>query len=237
MNSWLNTLKAAKNRVSLAPQRQQAIRKNIAQFMDKNPPLKLKAADTADFFSWLGHLSQRFKAPQFALSFLVLAVLLVGSVAGAAEHALPGDLLYYVKVGINEKVYEVVAEPGKEEWAERLAERRRNETLRLSAQKKAATAIEQVAVNEKDYSSALNRYGGGARFQFVNCAGTPGSLSVKSGNAFMLDNRDNETHSIKVGTVAYSIKPYGFMVIKIQKAGQYPITCDGGGSAMVKVHE
>ena len=85
------------------------------------------------------------------------------------------------------------------------------------------------------YDQAIELYGT-YRIQFVSCHGTPGSLSVRHGVTFMLDNRDAKAHTIKVGTTAYSVGAYGFRVAAAPaKAGTYNITCDGGGAATLNV--
>lgn len=87
-----------------------------------------------------------------------------------------------------------------------------------------------------NYEKALNEYRAkGAYFQFVNCAGNPGSLTLKRGTVFMLDNRDNKAHTIKVGKVAYSVAAYGYKLVNPQTLGVNQITCDGGGAATVNV--
>jgi hypothetical protein len=86
------------------------------------------------------------------------------------------------------------------------------------------------------YEKALNEYRSkGAYFQFVNCAGNPGTLTLKRGTVFMLDNRDNKAHTIKVGKTAYYITAYGYKLANPQTLGVNQITCDGGGAASVNV--
>lgn len=92
-------------------------------------------------------------------------------------------------------------------------------------------------VATKGYSAALNVYGqAGWRFQFVNCGGSPGTMSVKRGNKFMLDNRDNTTHHFKIGNSAYTLRAYEFAIVTAIKTGKHQITCDGGGSATVYIN-
>ncbi|OGH69111.1 MAG: hypothetical protein A2754_02780 [Candidatus Magasanikbacteria bacterium RIFCSPHIGHO2_01_FULL_47_8] len=88
------------------------------------------------------------------------------------------------------------------------------------------------------YTEALNLYRTAGRyFQFVSCRGTPGSISMKVGTTFMLDNRDKVTRKIAIGKNAtYSVGPYDFKVVAAPSvAGQFYITCDGGGSALLNV--
>ncbi len=97
-------------------------------------------------------------------------------------------------------------------------------------------AAKPAASATSDYEKALNEYRSkGAYFQFVNCAGNPGTLTLKRGTVFMLDNRDNEPHKIKIGTVTYNLPAYGYKLVNPQKLGVNQITCDGGGAAAVNV--
>lgn len=89
------------------------------------------------------------------------------------------------------------------------------------------------------YNQALTTYTG-LRFQFVDCATgapviSPGSLSIKQGSKFMLDNRDPETHTIKIGNQSYRMEGESFVIVTAPSRGTYNITCDGGGVAQLFV--
>lgn len=90
------------------------------------------------------------------------------------------------------------------------------------------------------YEDALALYVG-KRYQFDNCTAgppivSPGSLSLKIGSKFMLDNRDTDAHTIKVGTQSYRISKNGFAIATAPSTrGTYNITCDGGGQAQLLV--
>lgn len=91
-------------------------------------------------------------------------------------------------------------------------------------------------VETKDYGTALGIYGtSGYRFQFLKCSGSPGSLIMKLGTKFMIDNRDDKSHQIGIGTQSYKLGAYDFAIISIKKIGSFNITCDGGGAAHVDV--
>ncbi len=86
------------------------------------------------------------------------------------------------------------------------------------------------------YTAAINEYAA-ARFQFANCNGNPGIMTIKKGTNFMLDNRDNKTHIFGIGPRTYELKAYEFALVNVQKIGDYFITCDGGGAAKVSIQE
>lgn len=75
----------------------------------------------------------------------------------------------------------------------------------------------------------------GYRYQFVNCNGSPGSLTVKRGKYFLLDNRDEEAVTIAVAGQTYQIGPYSAAVAAVWKVGEHNITCNGGGAATLIV--
>ncbi len=77
----------------------------------------------------------------------------------------------------------------------------------------------------------------GYYFQFVDCHGLPGTLTMKKGKKFMLDNRDNKTRRIAIsGGQSFKIGAYGFAIATAPtKAGTHYITCDGGGAATILV--
>lgn len=93
-------------------------------------------------------------------------------------------------------------------------------------------------VQTKDYGTALGIYGkSGYRFQFSSCSGNPGSLTMKLGTKFMIDNRDDKSHQIAIGSQSYKLGAYDFAIISIKKVGSFNITCDGGGAAQVSVQK
>ncbi len=77
----------------------------------------------------------------------------------------------------------------------------------------------------------------GYRIQFTHCTGTPGSLVVKSGKYFLLDNRDAKPHTFAFAGQSHSIGGYGAAVAAIYKLGTFQITCDGGGTSKITVEK
>lgn len=76
----------------------------------------------------------------------------------------------------------------------------------------------------------------GTYFQFVNCHGTPGILSIKHGARIMLDNRDNAAHTFGFNSKQYPVGAFDYVIVTapIQPL-KYMVTCDGGGAAQVYV--
>ncbi len=90
--------------------------------------------------------------------------------------------------------------------------------------------------NNNAYNAALAIYQkSGYRFQFSGCHGTPGTMAIGVGNKYMLDNRDNKAHTIKVGPYSYKLAAYGYAVVTATNKGINNITCDGGGAAQLNI--
>ena len=79
----------------------------------------------------------------------------------------------------------------------------------------------------------------GYYFQFVDCHGLPGSLTLKAGKKFMLDNRDAKSRKIAIqGGQSFTIGAYNFAIATApSKTGTHYITCDGGGAASIVVQK
>ncbi len=75
----------------------------------------------------------------------------------------------------------------------------------------------------------------GYRFQFDDCHGNPGTLTVKRGKYFLLDNRDDKAAKIGIAGQTYNIAPYSAAVAAVWKVGEHQITCNGGGAAKLNV--
>ena len=81
---------------------------------------------------------------------LIIALLFSGGISFAAENALPGDILYPVKIGINEEVRSALTfdSEAKAHWSSRVVERRLEEAEELIAQGGlSADAREKIETN------------------------------------------------------------------------------------------
>ncbi len=97
-------------------------------------------------------------------------------------------------------------------------------------------AVKAPGAATLSYTNALKIYSAsGYRFQFINGRATPGTMIIKKGSSFMLDNRDGKAHTIKVGTASYHIGAYGFVIATAKTAGTNYIMCDGINTAKIEV--
>src|SRR5262245_60533234 len=124
--------------ILLTPQEKQSIREQVLWFMNKNP-VRVPGHNRLHH---QGSISNQFSVNQFKLFFiqpmpifLALALLFTGGVSFAAEKTVPGDLLYPVKVGVNEEVrgWVALSDHAKASWDARVASRRLEEAEELAA--------------------------------------------------------------------------------------------------------
>jgi hypothetical protein len=86
------------------------------------------------------------------------------------------------------------------------------------------------------YDQAIKEYGvRGYRIQLSQCHGTPGRLAIKSGTAFMVDNREGVAHTVVLAKQTFKVPAWGFVIIYTQGKGKQVLTCDGGGAAEIDV--
>ncbi len=101
MNNRFKKIIAGAQTFSLREAEKASILKNISLFMDENPVLSMGLIATP---YWENIKEEKYKH-KFVLVFAFLLIALIsGATSFAANYALPGDFLYPVKTGINEKV-------------------------------------------------------------------------------------------------------------------------------------
>lgn len=138
MNNLLNKISFEAKKVQLSSAEKSRVRNNLVNFIDKNPVrntndgrLQYTKAVKSPFNN-LFLLLTNYKIMPLAL----IALLFVGGgVSFAAQGSLPGDVLYPIKVNINEKVETVlnVSSEAKAGLEVRLAERRLEEAEKLTS--------------------------------------------------------------------------------------------------------
>lgn len=108
-------------------------------------------------------------------------------------------------------------------------------TTPLNALRKAVVGQEapRTVKSMETYQKALGTYQ--YRLQFLNCQANPSHLTLKAGLPIMLDNRDSEKHTFKMGKQSFSVLGYDYVIAKAPTPGTYTIICDGGGSAEIQV--
>lgn len=135
MNNFIEQLQALKKAVRLDEYRKKNIRNILIAYMENDESVRME--------SHVRHNSQRSQLINFIFKPLkpmpIFAVFIIMALAGggvslAAEGTLPGDILYPVKVNINEEVRAALtfSEEASTKWEVRRAERRLEEAQELA---------------------------------------------------------------------------------------------------------
>jgi len=116
--------------ISLSKDEKQTMREKITEHMSYKPMRSENTRETASYSFWF--VWMRRPMPVIAA---VLVFLVGGGAVAAAEGALPGDVLYPIKISVNEEVRGVLAlsSEAKASWNISRAERRLQEATFLSA--------------------------------------------------------------------------------------------------------
>ena len=188
--------KEAKN-VALEQTKKDLMQKEILMCMEKNPfpktPLKKK------WWVWLPVT----KVPMIAFASLLFLVVVGVGATVTANSALPGDVLYPVKVGFNEKVKEVLAfsDQSKLKLNISLAELRLQEVEQLAV-KGTITSNNQAQLNDnfKKYADKVSTYMGKLEQKQdnsdVETLGTSFEASLKAQSIILNGLQKNPAHNI-----------------------------------------
>lgn len=120
------------NEFQLTPQEKTAIRERLLRFVQEQPVI---TGWKPRYYYW-SNIFTNFKLSLVKTMpiIIILAVLFSGGVSLGAEGSLPGDLLYPVKIGVNEEVraWFAVSDEAEAAWSARRAERRLEEAEKLA---------------------------------------------------------------------------------------------------------
>lgn len=120
----------ANRHVALRPQEKETIRANVMVFMKVNPLSFTPAKPVqVSFLSWAHMVLRAPIVRHGSLAVLAMVVFSAGTLSVAAQYALPGDSLYQVKVGVNEKVLSFItfSDERRAEYEVHLAQKRLEE--------------------------------------------------------------------------------------------------------------
>lgn len=96
--------------------------------------------------------------------------------------------------------------------------------------------VKPVTQKVLSYEEMVEKYAG-TRFQFsANCTQfTPSSFVLKTGSAFLIDNRDSASHVFTFDRQEFTLRPYGYAVLVAGTVGERPVLCDGVQRTFVRV--
>src|SRR3989344_2736196 len=143
--------------VKLDEQAKESIRQNLVAYMKKNPAQEKRAW----FGSYIPANVFRLKTANAMLAGMLILLLGGGVASVQAAAALPGDLLYPVKINFNEKLQESLAfsQIAKLELHMKLAEKRLQEIEKLTVDGKInITAQSQSQSNFNDHANRASGY-------------------------------------------------------------------------------
>lgn len=149
MNPHAQNLLKKLNSLTLTTRERLEIRGDLHVFMHEHPArIPTRRIVARELRSFIASLS----ATRFAgASFAVFALVILGaSTSYAAEHSLPGDLLYAVKINIDEPLAGALAvsDSARAAWQVELADRRLAEAEALAAQGKLTPAVSAAAAQQ-----------------------------------------------------------------------------------------
>src|SRR5579863_569205 len=188
--------------VRLDQQKKEAIHQEVLAFMKKNP-IALPVAKKAWFWAW--------KTPAVVLAGIMVFLLVGGIVSVKADTALPGDLLYPIKIGFNEKVEAALAFSAKAKLNLniKLAELRLQEAQQLAAENKLTSSNEsQISSNFNQHANqALTQLGASGQKnhgQATQAASVDFEASLKAHSVALSDLQKN-TKNNSAGTLVTDI--------------------------------
>lgn len=171
-------IRGARASDTLSEDERARMRALLAEYAAWKPVRSAPIPPAAGFF-------ERTRRPFAALAGAFATLLLVtGGVSYAAEGALPGDLLYGVKVGVTESLMTALTPAGdaQADWQIEIAERRLHEAAelahagRLSTSTEAALAARAADATLKGAAEASLDLGLPANAEHTSAASTTGSL-------------------------------------------------------------
>ncbi len=152
MHDPIEQLKQVKHAVRFAPERRKHVRDYLVRMTAADVVLRAPRKEYRTFGSF-------FVRPMPVLAGIMGFVLLGGSTSLASQNALPGDVLYPVKVAVTEKIVEAVqfTPDAQAEYATELAVRRLDEATRLTERGEIAEDIEAELTERFDKHASRAR--------------------------------------------------------------------------------
>lgn len=175
MNDELETLFKQARQERLTAEEREVLRSRLVSFMRLHPVRNSGSERQLHQQSILQTLIVFLRKPMPLVAvYLVIALALGGGVSLAAEQSVPGEVLYPVKVSVNEEVRGTLtlSSKGKAEWETRKLERRLEEAQELNASGKLnpevrAALAEKIEVHVEHAETNAREAEGDAESQFA----------------------------------------------------------------------
>ena len=121
-------------KVKLFEQERSVIKQSVLNFMKENP---VRLESSARLILWSNIFSfNKFNLTNTMAKLLILTLMTGGGISFAAEQALPGDILYPIKIGVNEEArgWLEFSSEAKANWEVERAQRRLEEAEQLASE-------------------------------------------------------------------------------------------------------
>ena len=143
MNRFLEKLRGNKEQVFLPESSKQRIRNAVAAFVREHPVVSETVVHPTQQRSFFMHVRAFFARPMFIPALVVLLFVAGAGTTLAAHDAMPGDMLYPVRINVTEKVFTgvVLSEESKAQAHVELFEDRLDEAVALTAEDKMTSEV------------------------------------------------------------------------------------------------
>lgn len=189
MDNFIKQLKDVASETRLSHVEKAAIKSQLLRYVKTHPVNISNAASHAipSPFS-----IRSFRNKKTLSAFVVGGILLGSSVSFAAENTLPGDLLYPVKINLNEKVRDALAitPQAKADWAVQKAERRLVEAEKLAVAPSVPTPIK---ISAEDNFKAATRDAQNAITTLDNNKDSKDAIAATAKLSEMLRNHEDSS--------------------------------------------
>lgn len=155
MKTPIDQLIESANEVRLTSEASKRMRENLVAYLQANPVSESVRSPYQRIFSILSPFSFLFRIPVLALMLLSL-IILGGATTFAAAGALPGDILYPLKVNVLEPAKGVLAvsQEARAKWQVSRAETRIHEVEQLAAKRQLTP--EEGAETKENFDNSLH---------------------------------------------------------------------------------
>jgi len=160
MRNLLKQFKKGSREVRLTVEEKSAMRQALLQFAQENPVAHTSQAKNSRTVVSPYSFMRKARGFKVLSATVIGGILIGGTVSFAAEGALPGNVLYPVKTGVNERVRGVVAvtPQAKAEWDIALVERRLTEMKEVGSLESIPSETKEFArKNVRKYAERAQR--------------------------------------------------------------------------------
>ncbi|MFH0873853.1 MAG: hypothetical protein V1846_03390 [Candidatus Komeilibacteria bacterium] len=153
MNKIYNSIFSALAQQQLTAQEKQFGKEQLLSYIQQHPLTGQAIIGSPRITTWSW---PRLRWAYFSSGILILLVAVSASVSYAAENSLPGDILYPIKISVNEEIRSglAITPEAKTRWTAEQITRRLDEAVTLASQQKLSPEIENNLSNQVTTNTA-----------------------------------------------------------------------------------